>query len=377
MADARVLFVSTVSSLAGGAERSLLELARALPAHGWAPSLAVWRPGPLVDAFRDAGFETDVLRGEGAPPGSPLGGASLRYRRLAPLTRAAVSAFVMIQPTGPAAAWLRDVIRGRDASLVHSNCDLSVLAAAAAARRAGVPYVAHLRDHWRRWEHPRVLRRIRAADAVIVPSRHMACRFRRAGVSSQIVPNPVAGDRLGRALPIEERAQLRANLGVRCGFAVALVARLDSQKNVASAIRAVATLKVAGVCVELLIAGRGGPAEERALRVLVGETGTSDRVRLLGFRDDLHEWLPALDALVAPSLGEAFGRTVVEGMLAGLPVVASDDAAAPEIIRNGETGILVSAGDVDAIARALDALAGDPDARERIGRAARADAAVR
>lgn len=373
----RILFASTVSDLTGGGERSLLELACGLAPLGWRPALAAWRAGPLVDAFRDRGFDAHVYRELGHQPGSPLGGVMLGRRGLEPAARMAVWLMIAARPIHREVTWLGSVIERGGYSILHSNCDLSIPIAYRAAQRSGVPYVAHVRDHWRHWLHPRVLRALRCADAVLVASEDMARRFRAAGLAPHTVHNPVAPDRLVRVLQPGERAELRRKLAVDGGLAVAVIGRLDSQKRPDLAIRAVSTLVRATPGMTLVVAGRGAAPQEARLRRLAAEQGVEQAIRWLGHRTDVQEWLPAMDALMMPSEGEPFGRAIVEGMLAGLPVVAAADGAAVELVRDGVTGLLVPPGDVQGFARALKRLAAEPDLRARLGAAAQREALQR
>ncbi len=121
----------------------------------------------------------------------------------------------------------------------------------------------------------------------------------------------------------------------------------------------------------------GAGAEAESLRAHALALGVADRVHLAGRVD--HSELPALlsqaDIYVQPSIGEeSFGISVVEAMACGLPVVASDFGALPEVVADGETGMLVARGDVRAWTSALADLLGDPVRRQRMGTAARARA---
>jgi glycosyltransferase involved in cell wall biosynthesis len=97
-------------------------------------------------------------------------------------------------------------------------------------------------------------------------------------------------------------------------------------------------------------------------------------VRILGFVNQLH--LPpvycASDLLVLPSLHEAFGFVVNEAMLCGCPVAVSDRVGAKyDLVRQGETGCIFPAGDVDALAAVLRDVLSNPDKRKQMGAAAR------
>jgi glycosyltransferase involved in cell wall biosynthesis len=116
----------------------------------------------------------------------------------------------------------------------------------------------------------------------------------------------------------------------------------------------------------------GEEACELRLRELIARLGLIERVKLRGFREDVWSELARIDVLVHASvIPEPFGQVVLEGMAAGLPVIAPDEGGPAEMIADGETGHLFTARSVDALAAAMRALAADPRARERLGSAAR------
>lgn len=378
----RILFVSSVADAEGGAEQSLLELARALRDRGHDVALAAWAPGTLTAAFDPLG-PTFTL-GMGRDPASPLGGATTRIPVLRPLVRLANRARLALRPVAREARWLASAGREADADLLHTNCDISPPVARRAARSLGTPWVAHVRDRTRSWLHPRTAAALREAALVMVPSEFLAGPLRDRGVDPAIVPNPLSDAELPGAMEPDERARLRAELGADEGdFLVGVIGRLDEQKgtlDVVEAARRLDEMSEAGTGetqtpadrIRFVLAGAGRPAFESRLRRAMETTGTGDRIRLLGHRADVPRWLPALDAVAVPSRSEGFGRVIVEGMQAGRPVVAFDDGAAPELLEDGVTGVLVPAGEVGALVDELRTLAKDPDRCGRLGDAARA-----
>ena len=115
-----------------------------------------------------------------------------------------------------------------------------------------------------------------------------------------------------------------------------------------------------------------GEGPERARLEADAETlGIRDRVVFLGRRDDVPELLGASDAFVLPSLYEGTSLSVLEAMAAGCPVVASAIPGTDELVVDGESGLLVPPGDVDALAVALRRMLAEPLLRERLGSAAR------
>jgi glycosyltransferase involved in cell wall biosynthesis len=95
-------------------------------------------------------------------------------------------------------------------------------------------------------------------------------------------------------------------------------------------------------------------------------------VTLLGQRDDVPELLAAMDLVVQSSRQEVMAQSTLEAMAVGRPIVSTATVGADEAIEDGTSGILVPVGDPAALARAVTALAADPDRRAALGGAARA-----
>jgi glycosyltransferase involved in cell wall biosynthesis len=96
-----------------------------------------------------------------------------------------------------------------------------------------------------------------------------------------------------------------------------------------------------------------------------------NRIHFAGFRDEVQELLGDFDLLVAPSRREALSLALIEAAAAGVPVVASRIGGIPEVVLDGETGILVAPQDPASLARAIESLITDPALRMRLGQAAR------
>src|SRR5204863_6003509 len=143
------------------------------------------------------------------------------------------------------------------------------------------------------------------------------------------------------------------------------VSRLIRQKGLDVAVRALPLLPQDTV---LVVLGEG--PEREALERLADELDVSERVFLLGRVPDVAAWLRRAALLVHPARWEGFGLAVLEAMLAGLPVVASDVRSLPELL--GDAGVLVPPDDAGALARgiasALEQPAFGPAARERAAR---------
>jgi glycosyltransferase involved in cell wall biosynthesis len=120
----------------------------------------------------------------------------------------------------------------------------------------------------------------------------------------------------------------------------------------------------------LWLAGEG--PEDSALKRKADALGISDRVRFLGWREDVPDLLAACDMLAVPSRVEPLGNTIIEAWAAGKPVIASASAGPSELIESGQNGLLVPIGDADGLARAIATLAGDRALRARLAEAGRA-----
>ena len=106
----------------------------------------------------------------------------------------------------------------------------------------------------------------------------------------------------------------------------------------------------------------------------IEEYGLGSRCILMGPRYPIEPWIMGLDVLVAPAMREGFGRTLVEAMLCGTPVVAADDGGHREIIRHGETGFLVQPDSPDAFAVAVAGLLENPRLADAVATAAKEEA---
>ncbi|HET8892603.1 MAG TPA: glycosyltransferase family 4 protein [Gaiellaceae bacterium] len=142
------------------------------------------------------------------------------------------------------------------------------------------------------------------------------------------------------------------------------VSRLTKQKGIDVAVRALPALPEDVV---LVVLGEG--PERAALETLARDLGVAGRVFLPGRVPDVAAWLRRADAYVQPARWEGFGLAVLEAMLAGLPVAASNISSLPELVVDGTTGLLVPPDDPDALGLAIRELLERPElgaaARER------------
>jgi glycosyltransferase involved in cell wall biosynthesis len=115
----------------------------------------------------------------------------------------------------------------------------------------------------------------------------------------------------------------------------------------------------------LVFVGKG--EMEAELRRKADHRGLDSRVKFLGWRNDMHEIMPLFDVFVLPSLNEGMGRVLVEAMAAGRPIVASRVGGIPDLVRHGETGLLVAPRDELKMADSISLLLSNPDKAGRMG----------
>jgi glycosyltransferase involved in cell wall biosynthesis len=349
MSAARVLFVEHHSTVVGGGQISLLELMRQL--EHFQPLYVCGAEGDMTEAVRRAQIPVAVMD---MPPLRPAS------------TRRALAAV----------RWLARLARQQEAVLLHANSSRAMFYAGLAGKLAGLPVVWHVRvvqsDGWR----DQLL--AHGADRIIAISRAVEQRFARqpAAGKVRVIHNGVDLESFSRA----KGTALRARLGCGESPLVGMVAQLIPWKRHADFIRAMARVAGSVPQARFLIAGaepqpRSGYESE--LRKLVRQMGLEERFAFLGFYQEIAEVMAMLDVAVLTSENEPFGRVLIEAMAAGKPVVATAGGGVPEIVVDGQTGLLVPLGDVEAIAGAVVGLLGHPERAQAMGQAGRCRAQER
>ncbi|MGV1914718.1 glycosyltransferase family 4 protein [uncultured Agrobacterium sp.] len=123
-----------------------------------------------------------------------------------------------------------------------------------------------------------------------------------------------------------------------------------------------------------IVAGRAtGPHVdfENSLKERVRAAGLADRILFVGEHTNINEWYRALDLFIAPQRWEGFGLTPLEAMSTGVPVIATDVGAFPELVREGETGTVIGRDNLDAMVEATSGFLSDTEMMQRGSAAAR------
>jgi L-malate glycosyltransferase len=168
--------------------------------------------------------------------------------------------------------------------------------------------------------------------------------------------------------PRRSRTAVREELGLRASEALVLhVSNLRPVKRIDLLLDAVARMRPQGGLKLLLVAGDDfAPFVDHVSRL-----GIADRVIVRERVNDIEDYLQAADVGLFTSELESFCLSILEAMFFGVPSVATRVGGIPEVVVDGESGVLVSPGDADALARAVENLIADPARRAAMGKAAR------
>ncbi len=212
------------------------------------------------------------------------------------------------------------------------------------------------------------------ADRVRCVSHSVLESARRVGIHAErLVYLPMRVDTAVFAPEVQQAAGLavRRRFGLGSGPIILFLGTLSIHKGVTHVVRAMA--RVAQECPEARLVLVGSGPLEIELRRLVAELGLGEHVLFAGraHYEEVPAFLAAGDVLVLPSLNEGLPRVILEAMAMARPVVASRVGGVPELVQDGETGLLTAPRDEAALAESLLRLAKDPSLREAMGNRAR------
>ncbi len=287
---------------------------------------------------------------------------------------------------------LRTWLLANQPDLIHSHLWAANIIGRIAGRLTGTPVISsiHNPDHeaqaWDDGADVSLIKRriVRALDrwtanagndrliAVSNYVRQSANRHLRVPLDSiELVYNPIDTDLLTSASPTS-RAELLRACGLPSDSIILLnVARLSPQKGLLYALRALPSIRKQFPSAHLVSVG--ATTDPRWLEQLEREAtalDVKDHFHVLGGRRDVIDFLRACDVFIFPSLYEGLGIALIEAMAAGCACVASSAGPIPEVVSDGEDGILVPPADPEAIAAVVCRLLGDESLRRRLGTAA-------
>ena len=263
---------------------------------------------------------------------------------------------------------INKLIRQKNIDLIHSNTVRSGLYAAFAARRSGIPLVWHVRDLIPQKWYLKLM--CLFSSKVITVSEFVASTLscKRKIV---VIPNGVDPERFSIC-----DQPLRKELGLKSSVPlIGWVGRLRKWKRVHLFLEAASlVLKQHPNVYFVVIGGQifGNQTEyPEQMRALASQLKIDRNVFFVGHRQDIPEILGSLDILVHTAQQEPFGRIMIEGMAARVPVVAFEDGASAETVEHGKTGYLVPNGSTSLLAQRLSELVESPQVIEKMGEDAR------
>jgi glycosyltransferase involved in cell wall biosynthesis len=327
-----------------------------------------WRGGEqqtlyLLEGLRRRGHEVALV----AQPGAPL----------AERARAAALPVMGIRMWGEfdlRAAWeLKRLVRRLEPQVLHYHTShahaIGAVAAALLGRRRPKTLLSRRVDFsiYRHSFFGLNGLKYRAVDRIVAISAAIRDALARDGIDPGRIDVVLSGVDPARFRAVAPH-DLRAELGLDSRTKIVLnVAALAWHKGQATLVEAARAVLAAHPETFFAIAGEG---EERGrLEARIRDLGLSERVRLLGFRADVPALLRGADLYVMPSWTEGLGTAVLDALSCGLPVVAARTGGIPEMIEDGETGLLVPPRDATALARAIGRLLDEPALAARLSAA--------
>ena len=255
-------------------------------------------------------------------------------------------------------------IRRHNVRLVYTNT-ATMIDGAVAARLCQIPHIWHLRERVAgnvdlaspfpvSWLPAFILRN----SKFVITNSNMLAR--------ELFGNPLPGKvrvihngvDIEKFKPIYPQEVLNLPDGIKL---TAVCGVIQEQKDILTFVRAVARLRDTHPKLHHLVIGRSNPVYQLKLEAEIASLGLTNRIHFLGYRDDIPALFSKIDILVSTSLYETFGRTLIEAMAAGKPVISVCSGGPEEIIENGKSGFLVDIGDDSAIAVKIAALLDNPD----------------
>ena len=361
----RILYVEgNVDGTVGGSYFSLLYLVSNLDRSRFDPTVVFAADTALMPQFHAAGVRTAIRP---MAPASRLGGAAGR------LVSKVINFWtgMVLEPIRLAAYLRRERI-----DLVHLNNSIvrnhSWMVGAMLAR---IPCITHERGINERFPlRARLL--ARRLSAVICISAAVRQNFVDRGLGGLRLVTIHNGLDPETMRPNRSAAEIRSELGLGPERRlIGMVGNIKHWKGQTVVVRAMGLLRDKFPEVDCVFVGDSSPADavyRRTVEALIDELGLRGRILITGYRTDVANYVAALEVQIHASVApEPFGRVLLEGMALSKPLVASGGGAVPEIVVDGETGLLFEPGNPHALASVLGQLLREPAPAVAMGRAGR------
>lgn len=347
----RILFLTHYTDLYG-ANRALLTLLSGLKKEGkHEPILVLPAEGELSELLRGEGIECFIC---GVTQWQAIYRGPVSFE---------VKKFIRRRRIEAEVRTLEEHFRDRGIDLIHSNSSV-IGTGAMLAEKLGCMHVWHIREFARehygmRYFYPaeKVRHYYEQADQLVTISDELKEHYRSLYPGARVLRIYDGVEGFGEPAEKEETSTVR----------FCYVGYLFPKKNQLDLLEAAAELKEEGIGdFRVILAGEGDAAYRKKLEELISFRGLSE-AELAGFVRDVPALLKTCDVGVIASEHEGFGLVTVEYMLAGLPVIGRESGATPEIVLDGETGLLYR--DRKGLKKAMRELIEDAGKRKALGKA--------
>ncbi|MBS1604861.1 MAG: glycosyltransferase family 4 protein [Bacteroidetes bacterium] len=331
----------------GGGETHLLSLVENLDKERFDPVVLSFTEGPMVDRLRAMGISTHVIYTE-----KPFDVSKRKE--------------------------VRQFLEEQRVELIHAHGTRAASNVMHVARRMGIPVVYTIHGWSFHSDQSFLVRNLRRLGERYLTSRSslnisVSASNKQTGVGairgfrSRVINNGIDRNKFD---PASVSGGLRQELRIPEDTVLILfIARFTAHKQPLALMQAFKEALSAGPAMHLVLVGDGDQKAEA--QSLVEEWGLGEKITLLPFRQDVPQVLASADVYVLPSLWEGLPIGLLEAMAMGKAVVATNVDGTREVIRDGENGLMVEAGDTTQLAQALVKMAKNADLRSRLGRCAR------
>ena len=275
------------------------------------------------------------------------------------------------------------LLRREKPTIVHTHTYKAGILGSWAAKMAGVPIIIHTPHGHIFFGHfsPLVTRCfmiIERLTAAVVDRMVALTEGERRDYVAFSVASPDKMATIHSGVNIDQFMKVKRNgrekkrsLGLDTnGFVVGTIGWLLPIKGPMYLLKAMAEIWHTHPDIQLVYVGKGDL--EEGVKAEAYRTGVSDKVKFLGWRDDIPEIMQVLDIFILPSLNEGMGRVLVEAMASGKPIVASNVGGIPDLVKDGHNGFLVGPGDVNGLSLAIKKLIEDEQLCLKMGAKGRA-----
>ena len=331
----------------GGGETHLLSLVENLDRDRFDPVVLSFTEGPMVDRLKAMGITTHVIYTE-----KPFDVSKRKE--------------------------VRQFLEEQGVELIHAHGTRAASNVMHVARQLGIPVIYTVHGWSFHADQSFVMRNLRRLGERYLTSRSslnisVSASNKQTGVEairgfrSRVINNGIDRNKFD---PASVSGGLRHELGIPENTVLILfIARFTAHKQPLTLMKAFKEALPGGPAMHLVLVGDGD--QKAQAQALVEEWGLGEKITLLPFRQDVPQVLASADVFVLHSLWEGLPIGLLEAMAMGKAIIATNVDGTREVVRDGENGLMVEAGDTAQLAKALVEMAKDADLRGRLGRCAR------